>query len=118
MMGIMRMVGPINPIPPIIPIPRRRSGCCRREATTRPCCPFRKRRWFTYEDYRQFMETRSPEVVANIAICLIHQTNYLIDQQLRRLEQEFLQQGGLRERMTRARVAYRNASQPRPPSAP
>ncbi len=62
----------------------------------------------TYEDYREFVETRSAEVVANIAICLIHQTNYLIDQQLRRLEREFVEQGGLRERMTRARVAYRN----------
>ena len=48
------------------------------------------------------METRPPEVIANIAICLIHQTNYLIDQQLRRLEKDFLKQGGLRERMTRA----------------
>jgi len=62
----------------------------------------------TYEDYREFVETRSPEVVANIAICLIHQTNYLIDQQVRRLEKDFLEQGGLRERMTRARVAFRN----------
>jgi four helix bundle suffix protein len=35
-------------------------------------------------------------------------TNYLIDQQLRRLEKDFLEQGGLRERMTRARLQYRN----------
>lgn len=62
----------------------------------------------SYEDYREFVETRPPEVVANIALCLIHQTNYLIDQQLRRLEQDFLEQGGLRERMTRARLQYRN----------
>ena len=62
----------------------------------------------TYEDYREFVETRPPEVVANIAICLIHQANYLIDQQLRRLEKDFLEQGGLRERMTRARLQYRN----------
>ena len=62
----------------------------------------------TFEDYREFVETRPPEVVANIALCLIHQTNYLIDQQLRRLEQDFVEQGGLRERMTRARLAYRN----------
>ena len=65
----------------------------------------------TYELYREFVETRPPEVVANIAICLIHQANYLIDQQLRRLEKDFLEQGGLRERMTRARLQYRN----RPP---
>ena len=62
----------------------------------------------TYEDYREFVETRPPEIVANIALCLIHQTNYLIDQQLRRLEKDFLEQGGLRERMTRTRLQYRN----------
>ena len=58
----------------------------------------------TYETYREFCETRPAEVVANIAICLIHQTNYLLDQQIRRLEQDFLKEGGLRERMTRARL--------------
>jgi four helix bundle suffix protein len=66
----------------------------------------------TYELYRKFMETRPPEVIANIAICLIHQANYLIDQQLRRLEKDFLEQGGLRERMTRARLDYRNNRSP------
>jgi four helix bundle suffix protein len=63
----------------------------------------------TYELYRKFIETRPPEVIANIAICLIHQANYLIDQQLYRLEKDFLQQGGLRERMTTARRRYRRA---------
>ena len=65
-----------------------------------------------YELYREFVETRPPEVVANIAICLIHQANYLIDQQLRRLEKDFLEQGGLRERMTRARLHYRKKPGP------
>src|SRR5439155_9362395 len=37
----------------------------------------------TYESYRTYLETRPPEVVANIIVCLIHQTNYLLDQQLR-----------------------------------
>jgi four helix bundle suffix protein len=70
----------------------------------------------TFELYREFIETRPPETVANIAICLIHQTNYLLDQQLRRLEQDFVEQGGLRERMTRIRLAHRN--QPRQPRKP
>jgi four helix bundle suffix protein len=61
----------------------------------------------TYELYRGLVETRPPEVTANIAICLINQTNYLIDQQLLRLEENFIQEGGLRERMTRARLAAR-----------
>src|SRR5436190_3581763 len=61
----------------------------------------------SYEDFREFIETRPAEVVANILISLIHQANYLLDQQLRRLEQDFLREGGLRERMTRARIAAR-----------
>ena len=36
----------------------------------------------TFELYREFVETRSAEVICNIAICLIHQTKYLLDQQL------------------------------------
>lgn len=67
----------------------------------------------SYEDFREFVETRPPGVVANIAICLIHQANYLIDQQIRRLEKDFVQGGGLRERMTKARLNYR---QQHPPS--
>ena len=54
-----------------------------------------------------YIETRPAEIVANILICLIHQANYLLDQQLRRLEQDFLKEGGLRERMTRARLTTR-----------
>ncbi|MEO6969611.1 MAG: four helix bundle suffix domain-containing protein [Chthoniobacterales bacterium] len=65
----------------------------------------------SYEDFREFVETRPPAVIANIAICLIHQANYLIDQPLRRLEKDFVEQGGLRERMTRARLTYRKRSQ-------
>ena len=61
----------------------------------------------TYETYREFVETRPAEVVANIALCLIHQANYLINHQLRRLESDFVQEGGLRERMTRARLDFR-----------
>jgi four helix bundle suffix protein len=57
----------------------------------------------SYETYREFVETRPPEVVANIAICVIRQANYLLDQQLRALERDFVKHGGLRERMTKAR---------------
>lgn len=62
----------------------------------------------TYEDYREFCETRPLAVVANIGICLIHQTNYLLDQQIRRLERDFVLEGGLRERMTHARLRHRS----------
>ena len=61
----------------------------------------------SYATYKSYFETRPPEVFANIVICLIHQANYLLDQQIRQLEQAFLKEGGLRERMTRARLAAR-----------
>ena len=62
----------------------------------------------SYETYRTYIETRPPEVVANILVCLVHQTNYLLDQQIRQLEKAFVEQGGMRERMTRARIDERN----------
>ncbi len=61
----------------------------------------------TYELFRPFSETRSSDVVANIAICLVHQANYLLDRQLRSLELAFLREGGIRERMSRARKKFR-----------
>lgn len=70
-------------------------------------------RMVTDEDFRCF-EDRPAEVRANIVISLIKQTNYLLDQQIRKLEEVFLREGGLRERMTRARLAARDNP---PPSA-
>jgi four helix bundle suffix protein len=64
----------------------------------------------TFEAYREFCETRPVEVVANIAICLIHQANDLLDRQIRRLEQDFVKEGGIRERMMRARLQYRSGT--------
>jgi four helix bundle suffix protein len=61
----------------------------------------------SYESYTNYIETRPADVVANILICVLHQTNYLLDQQLRQLEAAFIKEGGLRERMTRARLTER-----------
>ena len=66
-----------------------------------------RQRDVTYETYRTYIETRPPEVAANIVICLIHQTNYLLDQQIRQLEKAFVTEGGLSERMTKARLTER-----------
>jgi len=49
------------------------------------------------------LEEDSPEVAANATICLIHHTNYLLDQRLRALEKEFLKEGGFKERLYRVR---------------
>jgi four helix bundle suffix protein len=65
----------------------------------------------TFDAYRPFFTDRPAEVLANIAICLIHQANYLLDQLIRRLEKDFVEKGGLRERMTRARLDYRDRQQ-------
>ena len=65
----------------------------------------------SYVSYKSYLDTRSPEVVANILICLIHQANYLLDRQLRQQEKEFVAEGGLRERMTKARLNARSTQQ-------
>jgi len=61
-----------------------------------------------FEGIRGLTESRPGPVVANMAICLVHQGNFLLDRLIGRLEQDFLKEGGLRERMTRARLEYRN----------
>jgi four helix bundle suffix protein len=71
----------------------------------------------SYGSYAALVERGTPEVSANTVICLIHQANYLLDQQIRRLEQEFVKEGGLRERMTRARLDER-ARRSVPPGRP
>lgn len=65
---------------------------------------YRKNR--SYETYKSYIEG-TPEIAANTMICLIHQTNYLLDQQLRALEKEFLKEGGFTERLYRVRSQTR-----------
>ncbi len=57
----------------------------------------------SYMTYKTFIENQSDEVAANALICLIHQTNYLLDQLLRQLEQKFLTEGGFTERLYNSR---------------
>ena len=57
----------------------------------------------SYETYRPYVEKASPEVAANTLICLIHRANYLLDQQLRQLEERFLKEGGFTERLYKKR---------------
>lgn len=66
-----------------------------------------RREGMTYEAFREFCETRPAQVVANIALCLIHQATYLLDRQLQRLESDFVKNGGIRERMARARLQHK-----------
>ena len=68
-----------------------------------------------YETFRKGIEHADPAIAANVMIGLIKLTTYLLDQQLRQLEAAFVREGGLRERMTRARLAQRNGT-PAPPA--
>lgn len=61
----------------------------------------------TYANYRTYIEQESPEVAANTALCLVFQATYLLDRLLKQLEQTFIEEGGLTERMTAARLRYR-----------
>jgi four helix bundle suffix protein len=67
----------------------------------------------SYMTYKTYLEASPPEVAANAMICLIHQTNYLLDQQLRALEKEFLEEGGFTERLYRTRTQIRNRNKNR-----
>lgn len=58
-------------------------------------------------DYMALVEPRSDEPIANVAITLIHQTDVVLRKLIERLEKDFVEQGGIRERMTAARLGYR-----------
>jgi four helix bundle suffix protein len=72
----------------------------------------------SYETYRSYIENAPPEVAANTMLCLVHQTNYLLDQQLRQLEQAFLKEGGFTERLYQARQQHRSYQSNRTNTAP
>jgi restriction system protein len=76
----------------------------------------------SYETYRANIESEDAEIVGNTMICLIVQTCYLLDRQIRQQEQDFLKHGGIRERMTKARLAARaeeeKSAEAKPPACP
>jgi four helix bundle suffix protein len=59
------------------------------------------------EAYAPWLQHADPAVVANTLICLIHQANYLLDRQIRGLEQQFIKEGGYSERLAAARLEER-----------
>jgi four helix bundle suffix protein len=61
----------------------------------------------SYTTYKTYIENQNPGVAANTVICIIHQANYLLDQQLRSLEKAFLEEGGFTERLYRVRSQVR-----------
>jgi restriction system protein len=66
----------------------------------------------SYTTYSSYIEASPPETAANALLCLVHQANYLLDRQLRILEQMFLHDGGFTERLYQARKQHRQEAQP------
>jgi restriction system protein len=54
-------------------------------------------------EYRQWLASNDPAIVANAIICLIHQANYLLDRQIQSLEHQFIEHGGYSELLAAAR---------------
>jgi len=61
----------------------------------------------TYETFRKGIEHPDPEICANVMIGLIKVVGFLLMRQINTLEEAFLREGGLRERMTKARMNLR-----------
>lgn len=62
------------------------------------------------EDYEPYFETWSAEEMANVALTLCHITDKLMTAYQEALEKKFVEEGGIRERMTAVRLGYRTDS--------
>jgi four helix bundle suffix protein len=74
-----------------------------------------RERWALYAPW---LENDDPATRANAIICLIHQANYLLDQQITALEKQFIEEGGYSERLAAARLAFRSGKDRPDPSDP
>lgn len=60
-----------------------------------------------YDFFMPIVESRPPETVANMAIILINQADYLLFRQIESLEARFLKEGGFSEKMSAKRKKNR-----------
>lgn len=60
------------------------------------------------KDYEPYFQIWDDEQMCNYALTLCHMIDKMMMSFLKKLEQEFITQGGIRERMHRARTGYRN----------
>jgi len=67
-----------------------------------------------YDTLKNGIEHPDPAICANVIIGLIKVATYLLDRQIQQLEKDFVEHGGLRERMTRARIKERESPTRRP----
>ena len=71
----------------------------------------------TNQWFLELAKTRPAEAIANMAICFLHQEDYLLQKQLEYLEKNFLTHGGFRENMRAARLKEKKKT-PSTPSTP
>ena len=60
-----------------------------------------------WADYQPLLAKMNDEELANMAICLCHQVDAAMTKYLERKDREFTTEGGIRERMTAARLGQR-----------
>ena len=60
-------------------------------------------------DYAQVVQKMNDEEIANLCITLIHQAMYMLHKLLITMQERFVTEGGIKERMFQARVNYRNS---------
>lgn len=64
-----------------------------------------------YATFKKAIENENPEICANAMIGLIKVASYLLSKQITQLERAFMNEGGIRERMAKARVASKSNQQ-------
>ena len=69
------------------------------------------------EFWMNIVATRSDETIANIAIIILHQTDYLLHRFMEKLSSRFVDEGGFREKLSRVRKSEKNKKSPNDPNA-
>ena len=62
-----------------------------------------------YSDYAPLLSRMNDEEMANMALTLCHQTDKMMCAYIEKLEKQFVTEGGIKERMHKARTGYRAA---------
>ena len=62
---------------------------------------------YVYDDYKDLIPKLNAEEMANMALCLCHQVDKALSTYIERKDREFTTEGGIRERMTAARLGQR-----------
>lgn len=74
-----------------------------------------QQRW---ELYSRWLDCDDAVVRANALICIINQANFLLDQQIAALEEQFVEDGGYSELLAAERIKVRQRKKKNPPDQP